>query len=387
MRFLKKLLSTAQILALWGILLTSISCIDPVVNKTYEFNSNLVKIDGILNDQDPFFVTVVQSRSTQGTEFSQPIRGATVELLTSDTFANTNSNINIPLRESVTVQGRYEAPATFRGRVGITYRLRIRFTDGRVYESSFEKIVAAPPIQKVYADFNQEGIKDIDGNPRISTMDVSIDFQDNAQETNYYQWRTFLYERQRVCASCVNGFWNERLNDCEADRGTPTPPNIIRDYPCDRPCWEVFMDTKLNLFSDALTNGALVSKKPLRQIPFLVENAGALLQIQQISISPAVYKYLNIIRQQSESTGNITDVAPAPPVGNIRNINNSAEPVLGYFAAVNITKATIWIERNQSGSRRTTMLPGGREPVLVETLVRCTSSPNRFIAPPAGWRF
>ncbi|TAE92721.1 MAG: DUF4249 domain-containing protein, partial [Runella slithyformis] len=277
-------------------------------------------------------------------------------------------------------------PATFRGRVGLAYRLRIRFTDGRTYESSLEKIAAAPPIQKVNADFNQEGIKSIAGNSLVSTMDVSVDFQDNAQETNYYQWRTFLYERQRVCGSCMNGFWSLEINDCIADRDTPTPPNIITDYSCDRPCWEVFFDTKLNLFSDALTNGGFISKKPLRQVPFYRENAGALLQIQQISISSAVYKHLNLIRQQSESTGNITDVAPAPSVGNIRNINNPEEAVLGYFAAVNITKATIWIERNQSSARQITMLPGGRPPASIAGIARCLSSPNRFITPPEGWR-
>ncbi|TAG49137.1 MAG: DUF4249 domain-containing protein, partial [Runella slithyformis] len=354
---------------------------------------NLIKIDGILTDQDPFFVTVVQSRSTQGTEFSQPIRGATAELLLSD-------NSRVVLRESGLTQGRYEAPATFRGRVGLAYRLRIRFTDGRTYESSLEKIAAAPPIQKVNADFNQEGIKSIAGNSLVSTMDVSVDFQDNAQETNYYQWRTFLYERQRVCGSCVNGDWNVAINDCNGYRtGGVITPIIINDYSCDRPCWQVFFDTKLNIFSDVLVNGGLISKKPIRQIPFYVENAGALLQIQQISISPAVYRHLNIIRQQSESTGSITDVAPAPPVGNIRNVNNAEEAVLGYFAASSISKTTIWIERNQPSARRITMLPGGRALSPDELSqdpftglpkpfrVNCLASPNRFIAPPEGWRF
>nr|WP_310586947.1 DUF4249 domain-containing protein [Runella slithyformis] len=387
--FFEKILSTGQFFTLCCILLIT-SCIDPV-KKTYDFNSNLIKIDGILTDQDPFFVTVVQSRSTQGTEFSQPIRGANVQLFTSDRFGNTNNNIIIPLRESGLTQGRYEAPATFRARVGVSYRLIIRFTDGRTYESSLEKMVAAPPIQKVYADFNQGGLKDAVGNTVVSTVDVSVDFQDNAQEANFYQWRTFLYERQRICRSCI---WNDMFQQCAPP--APEPPRtgsfetalpVVRDLPCDRPCWEVFFDAKLNIFSDALVNGSLNSKRPLRQVPFYVENAGALLQIEQISISPAVYRYLNLIRQQTEGTGTLTDVAPAPPVGNIRNVNNPEEPVLGYFAAVNTVKATIWIDRNQSGARRITMLPKGRSPSFVGVQEGCLAAPNRFIAPPEGWRF
>ncbi|AEI50551.1 DUF4249 domain-containing protein [Runella slithyformis] len=381
-----------QITILVLVALLVASCIDSF-DKKYEFNTNLIKIDGFLTDQDPFFITVVQSRSTQGTEFSQPVRGAAAELIVSD-------NTRIALRESGLTQGRYEAPASFRGRVGLAYRLRVRFTDGRVYESSLEKIVAVPPIRKVYTDFNQEGIKDIAGNSLVSTIDVSVDFQDNAQETNFYQWRTFLFEQQRICGSCVNGDWNAANNDCEGYRTNDVIiPIIINDYSCDRPCWEVFSDAKLNLFSDALTNGGVVSKKLLRQVPFYVENGGALLQIQQISISPAVYRHLNIIRQQSETKGSITDVAPAPPVGNIRNVNNPEEPVLGYFAATSITKTTIWIERNQPSARRITMLPGGRPPSPDQDSkdpftrlpkpfrINCLASPNRFIAPPDGWRF
>jgi hypothetical protein len=353
-----------------------------------DFNSNLIRIDGILTDQDPFFVTVVQSRSTQGTEFSQPIRRANVTLFTNDVLPNSGgSNITILLRESVTVEGRYEAPATFRARVGVSYRLTVSFTDGRTYESSLEKIVAAPPIQKIHTDFNQDGVKNAIGSTIFSTTDVSVDFQDNAQETNYYQWRTFLYERQRVCFSCT---WNDRANRCgDPDQSISfdMAPPAVRDLPCDRPCWEVFFDTKLNIFSDALTNGSLISKRPLRRIPYYLENAGALLQIQQISISPAVYRYLNLIKQQTESTGTLTDVAPAPPVGNIRNVNNPEEAVLGYFAAINVVKTTIWIDRNQSGAQRTTMLLDGRTPSFVIPTINCLASPNRFIAPPEGWRF
>lgn len=381
-----------QITILLAVALLVVSCID-VFDKKYEFNTNLVKIDGILTDQDPFFVTVVQSRSTQGTEFTQPIRGATAELIVSD-------NSRVVLRESGPVQGRYEAPATFRGQVGTAYRLRIRFADGRVYESSLEKIVAAPPIQKVNADFNQNGIKGIGGNTLVSTMDISVDLQDNAGETNFYQWRTFLYERQRICGSCVNGDWNAVNNECNGYRLDPPPmPPFINDYECDRACWEVFFDQKLNIFSDALTNGSSISKRLLRQVPFYLENAGALLQIHQMSISPTIYRYLNLIKQQSETTGTLTGVASAPPVGNIRNINNAEEAVLGYFAAASIVRTTFWIERNQPSARRITMLPGGRPLSLdvdsgdpVSSLpkpfrVNCLASPNRFIAPPAGWRF
>ncbi|TAF91858.1 MAG: DUF4249 domain-containing protein, partial [Cytophagia bacterium] len=303
------------------------------------------------------------------------------ELLLSD-------NSRVVLRESGLTQGRYEAPATFRGRVGLAYRLRIRFTDGRTYESSLEKIAAAPPIQKIHTDFNQRGVKNENGSTIFSTMDVFVDLQDNAQETNFYQWRTFLYERQAICRSCI---WDERKKDCSdmplRETSFDMAPPAVRDLPCDKPCWEVFFDTKLNIFSDALVNGSLISKRPLRQIPFYVENAGALLQIQQISISPVVYKYLNLIKQQTESTGTLTDVAPAPPVGNIRNVNNPEEAVLGYFAAVNVVKTTIWIDRNQSGAQRITMLLDGRTPSFVDRQEGCLASPNRFIAPPEGWRF
>jgi Domain of unknown function (DUF4249) len=379
-------------LLLGGSILVLVSaCIDPV-NQKYEFNSNLVRIDGLLTEQEPFFVTVVQSKSQQGTEFSQPIKGATAELIVSD-------GSRVVLRESGVAQGRYEAPTTFRGRAGVAYRLRVRFTDGRVYESSLERLVAAPPITNTHIDFNREGIKDSKGFVVASSLDVSIDAPDNGQETNFYQWRTFLYEKQAVCGSCTNGEWEPSYNDCSYYRSDPPiRPPIINDYECDRPCWEIFLDSRLNIFSDALTNGSPISKRLVRQVPFYQENQGALLQIQQLSISPVIYRYFNLIKQQSETTGTLTDVAPSPPVGNIRNVNKADEPVLGYFAAVGMSRTTLWLDRSTFQNRKTTtMLPGGRQRVFDANdpftklpkpyRVSCTASPNRFLAPPAGWRF
>ncbi|MFN4147465.1 MAG: DUF4249 domain-containing protein [Runella sp.] len=372
------------------LLLTLNSCID-LYDKKYTFDTNLISIEGLLTDKDPFFVIIKQSRSTQRTEFSQPVSRATVELLA-------GNNTRTLLTESFTTPGRYEAPANFRGVVNQAYRLRIRLADNRVYESSLERLTATPPMTNITQEFNQTGIKDNEGIVLTSSVDVFIDTQDNPQETNFYRWRTFLYENQRVCATCLNGEWNVRNNECRAYRLDPEPnPPIVTDYECDRRCWQVYDDTRFNIFSDVLTNGASISKRLVRQVPFYLENPGALLIVEQMCISPTIYRYFDVLKQQTETTGTLTDVPPAPPIGNMRNVNNPEEIVLGYFSAAGITRNSVWIDRSQyAGATSTTQL-GGREPIF-EPNDPYTSLPKFFkvtcgslrgqtpIAPP-GWRF
>jgi|GEM_PF-3277229 len=372
------------------LLLSFVSCID-IFDKKYTFDTNLVFVEGLLTDQDPFFVTIAQSRSTQRTEFQQPIRRAVVELLVGD-------GARITLTESVSVFGRYEAPAAFRGKVGQSYRLRMRFSDSRIYESTLERLSAPVGISKTDQTLNLKGIADANGIVTASSLDISVDAQDDPQEQNFYQWRTFLYESQRICATCVNGDWNVRNNECNGYRlDPPHNPPYTNDYECDRRCWQVYLDERLNIFSDALTNGKPIAKRLLKKMPFYLENSGALFEIHQLSITPVIYRYYDLIRQQSETAGTLTDVPPSPPVGNIRNINKADEPVLGYFSAAGITKTRLWIDRSQyAGVKYTTML-GGRAPVLdsgdpVTTLpkffkVSCGSLRGQTPLVPQGWRF
>lgn len=376
---------------LFATLLSLSACID-LYDKKYKYDTNLVFVEALLTDQDPFVVTIAQSRSIQLTEYQQPISRAIVELLIGD-------GSKITLTESTTKAGTYQAPATFRGKIGQSYRLRMRFSDNRIYESSLERLHASPSILKTYTTFNQKGIADNNGVQIASSMDVFIDTQDAESEQNFYQWRTYLYENQRVCASCANGQWNARNNECQFYRLDPPPlPPYINDYECDRRCWQVYTDERYNVFSDALTNGRPITRRLVKQVPFYEENLpGALLIIHQLSITSTMYRYFNIIKQQSETTGSLADVPPAPPVGNIRNINNSEEAVIGYFAAAGITKTTFWVERLSATGAKTTTMLGGRQRVVDSNdpftslpkgfKVTCGALKGQTPVAPEGWRF
>ena len=359
-----------------------VSCVD-LFDKQYTFDTNLVFVEGLLTDQDPFFVTIVQSRSTQRTEFQVPIRRAIVELLVGD-------GSRITLTESASAFGRYEAPAAFRGKVGQSYRLRMRFTDSRIYESTLERLNAPVGISKTNQTLDLKGIVEANGFVSSSSLDISVDAQDDPQAQNFYQWRTFLYESQRVCASCTNSFWDGVNKECSGGpRPSPNPPFTI-DYECDKRCWQVYLDERLNIFSDGLTNGKLITNRLVKKVPFYRENTGALLEIQQLSITPVIYRYYDLIKQQTETTGTLTDVPPAPPVGNIRNINKADEPVLGYFIAAGITKTRLWIDRTQyEGVKYTTMLGGRDRDVSFPNPPRafCGSLRGQTPIAPQGWRF
>lgn len=371
------LLPLVTLLALAAVL---VQCVDPY-RRSFTYDDDILLVEGFITDTGPIEVTIQNNRSVQSTSFLQNIGGAKVEV-------RSGSGEVIRLTESGA--GRYVSSPSVRGRAGERYTLYFELLDGRKYESTAELLTPlrsrvsyttefVSSTQVVFENFNQQ---------TMSATEVKADFDDPADETNYYFWQTRLFEFQPICLTCTNVEINTRTGDCNPPPAAPPVPSITYDYQCDRDCWDILGDTRVTVFSDALINGNNVKGFLVRQVPFY-NDSGGLLEISQYNLSVGAFRYFELLKRQVETSGTFVDTPPAPPIGNIRNVDNPQELVTGYFGAGGKNTQRIWINRRGFPSPLIVSLLG-REvlpaPRFEFVKAPCRASSTRTPIKPTGWR-
>ncbi len=256
--------------------------------------------------------------------------------------------------------------------VNRSYQLRFTLPNGNEYESTFSKKRASPAILRVYDKFNLKSRQSPDGKKFFSANDVFIDFEDAPQEKNYYLWRYVHYERLYYCKSCYSGLADflkvGEAGICDeepfASRGVYLNGTTYV-YGCKSTCFRTFRSDYLNtnsIFSDKLSNGTTIKGLKVANIPYYIRSNGCLIEIQQMNISPELYQYYTILKNISTQTGTLVDVPPAAIVGNIKNINNPNDKVIGFFEVANAKSVRYWIDRNEASGEEDYIL--GRRVVL-----------------------
>ena len=372
------------------------ACVEPYAPKEVQ-RADLLVVDGVVTDlteKQVIKITRSKGDSLTGLPGTRPIDGALVEVLVDSVQV-------VSLRQ--TAAGNYQLPDGFRAQVGHRYQLRFQLRDGSRYASSVETMPAVPPIQRVYDRFDPHGISIGPGSVFQAANAIFIDLQDPRGTRNFYRWDWTLWERQELCRSCQNGEYyiydaqGKLLEDCVPD---PRPPGgyvipYFLEYVCRTPCWEILQSAQLRLFADTYTDGGPLTGWRVAQIPFY-QNTPALVEIRQSALTQEAYRYEKLLDDQTQKNGGLVDAPPVPPIGNVRNLTNAQEHVVGYFSASSVATARYWLDRRGNtgaaiglfaalNSRNPNVVTGspirGRPP-----LAPCLLSDSRTPVRPEGWR-
>ena len=390
LQFIRRSLSAVIVLGLTG-------CVDPY-DPSLSFDANLLVVSAIVtNLNEVQTISISRSRSTaDSASITTPIRRAVVTV-------TVNGTTPVSLLE--VEPGIYQFPAGFRGEVGSTYQLRFQTTNGATYESSVETMGSVPPIIRSYDRFNPEGTKKTANGLPIPANDIYIDVQDPANERNFYLWRWKLYEIQSWCATCQQGRYvvvdvgpvgAGPIDVIGCVRDSTVGTTNLFDYPCRGLCWDIFYTTSIDVFSDVYTNGQLQTGHKVTSIPIYQRNP-ALISVQQLSLSANAYRYYNLFAAQVQNTGTLADSPPAPLAGNIKNLADPTENVIGYFSAASVAVSNHKISRKEVTSglfQGLFFAVNGREPSIEtgtspfgksSSSALCIPSRSRTDLLPPGW--
>ena len=299
--------------------LVALSCVDSI-ELTEDREVNILVVEGgITSELGPHSIKLTRS-ARYGDIFAGTIGYET----NADVFLRDNLGNTLRLQELD--NGEYVTPDDFIGEVGRSYTLIIETVDGNEYQSRPELLAAVPEIDSVF--FEHRIINNVDGSTTPG-VDVMVQYVDDPDAENYYKWES-------------SGTFR-----IQARPDLFVPP--LSQVPVPKECCEICFKSEevieISISSDRLYNG----NKAEEAIAFVRDDGMRfsekyVIDIDQISISRDAFLYYDLLINQLSITGDIFDPPPATIRGNIINITNPNEEVVGFFRASDVdhSQFEIW---------------------------------------------
>lgn len=350
-------------------------CIDPV-EPEFNYQEGLIYIEGFVSTTPgASFVSVYESIIEFGVYQNVFLKGATVSL------RNTETDVIVDLEEQ---EDAYLPPSDFKASVGESWEMYLTLADGRQYQSVAEKINTSVAISSIEADYDPELFFSEAKGDFIPGHSVSVSFNDPSNEANYYYWRYRSYEPIIDCEICYDGLF--RNGGCEsAQIGSE-----YYTYACLTSCFRIRYNETIQIFADEFVNGRSLNKLPVGNVP-LYTKKNVLVEIEQLSLSPAAHKYYMALKDIIDNNGGFNAPPPAALIGNIFNPNNSEEYVLGRVTASASSTASIFIDRSGIEERQLETVtpskyePYGAVPDPQTTVAPCEETRYRTGIAPQDW--
>ncbi len=282
------------------IVVTSLSCIEKFEPESKDFESVLV-VDGFISNANQAYTVRLSSTAPLGSKGVIPESGALVSV------ADGNGNSFVFSEVS---PGQYESdPALFIGNVGEIYSLCIERSDGREYKSDEIALKRSPPIDSIYYKRDQR-LADSTG-ILLDGIRLMVDSHDPEGKTRFYKYEWIeTYEIRVPYPDIQLGY---PVQFCY---NSDTSKNIIVTST------KTLVEDRVSEFEVNYVN--TVSYKLRTMYSILV---------RQYALEEKTFKYLTELQRTSETLGTLFDPLPYELRGNVRNVVDLDEPVLGYFDA------------------------------------------------------
>lgn len=296
-------------------------CVEPF-NPPVTNYTDLLVISGTLTDE-PGDQTITVSRTTPYTDSTYvPENGCSV------TVVDDKGNI---IRYTGKGGGKYVANITNSDLgYGTSYMLRVIDNKGDVYESDYQTLQPAPPIDSLTASYQPKSTAE---NPDgLKGYQFYVNTSDPSGKTQYYRWsmqETWEYHSPYTVAAMWDGTLHLNYH-FENNRST---------------CWMtkevpgIYAATTRDLAEDVLKNYKLnyVSTQSDR----LMWRYSLL--VREYSLSAEAYEFWNGLEKQTQQTGGLFESQPYMIRGNITCVSKPGKIVLGFFAASGVSEKRIFV--------------------------------------------
>ncbi len=314
-----------KILLLLSIFTLFFSCIDPV-KFNFSGQVNHLVVQSTFNNKKVVQSIRLAKSSAFGSAYNIFVKNAKVYISSEE-----GENYNFTHRAS----GQYFSEGEISALPGHTYTLHVE-VDGKEYQSEPTQLVETQKlvkIEKLHTKFAEryaivKGAKD---RKYLPGYDILVDFTDPVNEKNFYRWS---FQRMYSVETQPENYVDYTCRGCPR----PAPKS------CCKFCWINESDEILSSENDWLRDGHRIENQMVMFIPFYqYMNKKMVLTVYQHTISEQAYQYFKALKNQAESTGSMFDAPPTELKGNIFNVRDKSEKVIGFFEASLASSATITI--------------------------------------------
>jgi hypothetical protein len=290
------------------VLFSLITCIEPYRPELKGYGALLV-VDGLLTDENLSY-SIKLSRTFQDQNTS-PVLVTDARVSVTDEDKNIFAFYNHG-------RGVYKSDSLlFRGNPGRKYILHIITGDGNEYESEQCLMQTVPDIDSIWFEKDQEFFN----NNTENEEGLRIYLNSKAGNDNiYFRWAFEETWKFRIP-------FPKRYDYISIDKIVPL--SHVKEY-----CWKTRKSDEVIIHQVNSGSPDRINKQP---VYFIASGKSDRLMseysilIKQYSVSKDEYGFWNNMKRVNESVGDIFALQPFPVIGNIRNINEPEEKVLGFF--------------------------------------------------------
>lgn len=270
-------------------------------------------------------VTNVPGEQFVQLRYSYPLDGSSAESL---------SEANVEIRDELGASvpflevspGLYKPDESFVGVVGRKYQLFIQTPDDQQYQSLEEELLEPARDPLIYGQYLPLRSETSDGFDE--GVQFLIDIEGLSEENHNYR---FQYEEDyEIRVPYASQYEYNALTTTIDRRINPLELCYINER-----SRELLIATTSGQVNSTLREFPIVYVE--RDEPELLGTYS--LSVKTYRISGAAYQYYKDLQENNESAGSFFDRQKGQLIGNIQNINNQSEPVLGYFEVAGLSES------------------------------------------------
>jgi len=306
------------------LLLGLLSCLEPYDVDISNYKDLLV-VDALITDEVKNHHVYLSRSVPNLDEEPQLETGALVTITDENDFEEVLTEIE---------PGVYETdPLQFIARVGGTYVLNIRTRGGVNYQSSPCTIQAKTQIEDVYYKAGKQWSDD--ETEEWNGIHIMVD--GNSHQGGYVRW---MYDEDwkfkvpyphRVEFNYIINDWDFLL-----------PDNVV--------CWKKDFSNEIVIHSFSNQSNSQIKGKKICFVPSEVTDKLTVrysILVKQLSISKEEFEFWNKLKMTTKDVGDAFGLQPFSISGNIRNLEDHKEPVLGYFQTGGVETKRMYINRKE----------------------------------------
>ncbi|MGN6397775.1 MAG: DUF4249 domain-containing protein [Mucilaginibacter sp.] len=298
-----------------AILLLGLACRKPYNPHVINSPKSYLVVEGVINTNDTTTIKLSRTVNLSAHVTSNPVDGVvSVESDAGESYELTPTGGGVYKLINTTLSNSHK------------YRLYIRTADnGNEYRSDFAAVKNSPPIDSVGFKITSKGIQ------------LYLNAHDNADATRYYRfdyWETWRFHSQYASGWKSNG-----VDDVVV---RPFDEQIYYCFQSDR-------SSSIILGSTAKLKQDVLYQLPITEIESTSEKIETKysIQVRQYALTPEAYKFWENLKKNTEQLGSIFDAEPTQLAGNIHNIKDNTDVVIGYISVGSVAVKRVFIANDQ----------------------------------------
>jgi len=285
---------------------------------------NLLVVDGLItNDSGPYEVKLSFSTAVQNPDFN-PFSGAQVVIMdnegTSETLTETSPGIYTTAANGI------------QGVIGQQYKLIVTTPGENHYESDFQTLMDPVGISEVHAEV--ETIQTENDYYPLYGYQFYIDTELAKSDTNFLMWR--MYGDYKY----TSDFLIKYIYDKRKLKVFPKPDSL---YTC-------FAKDKITNLITMSTEELTVPKIDRLPLNFVNTETQKLsirysLLVKQLTMTKDAFTFYSVLSDLNSQEGALYTQQPYQVNGNIYNVNDAGDALLGYFLVAGVSEKRIFVDR------------------------------------------